>query len=245
MIAARQIFLGTKGGAPTPIPTTLDYVQDGLVSMFDGIENAGRGVHSLGTLYSWADLASGYPAAIANGAIAGDNYLDFSTNAAYATTSNQFDTVERSGSWTLEYILQLPTDIVCVLYASPHLESTSRNVVSISRINTDCQICIPVNNTRVRWVTLDQSLLHSVFRFTAVKDITTTTTYINGVELTGTASTLPSTYRYFGNNKDASVVETVANGVPKYYHARLYNRTLTSAEIAANYAIDKERFNLT
>ena len=44
LLGARQFF--ERRGAPTPsVPTARDYVQTGLIAMWDGIENAGGGVH--------------------------------------------------------------------------------------------------------------------------------------------------------------------------------------------------------
>ena len=57
MTAVRQIFLG-RGGAK--LPTARDYVQDGLIAMWDGIENAGWGQHEDSPIV-WKDLTnSGY-----------------------------------------------------------------------------------------------------------------------------------------------------------------------------------------
>ena len=55
MIAARNSFL-MGGGSSTP--TARDYVQDGLIAMWDGIENAGWGVHDAAATV-WKDLSGG------------------------------------------------------------------------------------------------------------------------------------------------------------------------------------------
>ena len=104
MIAAGQIFLGGKKAL-----TARSYVSQGLVTMYDGIENAGWGTHGTGTLYSWADLAGGYAASIVNGAVAHDDYLDFSANAAVAVPSDEHDALNgRAGPFTLEMVLSFP-----------------------------------------------------------------------------------------------------------------------------------------
>ena len=53
-IAARQSFLTGRAGPSTP--TARDYVQDGLVAMWDGIENVGFGQHDESAT-EWKNLA--------------------------------------------------------------------------------------------------------------------------------------------------------------------------------------------
>lgn len=61
-----NLWGGTKSGR-----TARDYVQDGLVAMWDGIENAGWGVHD-DTATVWMDLVGGISPTI-NGTIASDH----------------------------------------------------------------------------------------------------------------------------------------------------------------------------
>ena len=56
-LAARNVMLAGGG-----VPTAKSYVQDGLVAMWDGVENAGWGTHSNSTT-TWVDLTgNGYDA---------------------------------------------------------------------------------------------------------------------------------------------------------------------------------------
>ena len=55
MLGARTGAWAKSGGG---VPTAKDYVQDGLVAMWDGIENAGWGVHDLSAT-TWVNLAGG------------------------------------------------------------------------------------------------------------------------------------------------------------------------------------------
>ena len=224
------------------------YVQNGLVSMFDGVENAGKGVHQTGTLTSWVDLISEYPVTIVNGAVAGDDYLDFSTNAAYAIPDGQRDNVPtRGGPYTLEVIFVFPQPGGGgIIYAGPY-SGTARNVVIPMRISSgQAQIAFSRANSGITWIDLGESNPLGVQHLSITNSGNSKPNAIlNGTTLTvsNTSNNFASTTNYFGNG--ASSVASVARGVPKYYHARLYNRVLTSAEIATNYAIDKARFNLS
>ena len=54
MLIAARAGVWTKSGY-----TAKDYVQDGLIAMWDGIENAGWGVHDPNATV-WKDLVGGY-----------------------------------------------------------------------------------------------------------------------------------------------------------------------------------------
>ena len=56
MLGARTGVWSKDGGG---VPTAKDYVQDGLIAMWDGIENAGWGVHDPNATV-WKDLVGGY-----------------------------------------------------------------------------------------------------------------------------------------------------------------------------------------
>ena len=57
MLGARTAAWAKSGGG---VPTARDYVQDGLIAMWDGIENAGWGVHNQNERSIWVDLVGGH-----------------------------------------------------------------------------------------------------------------------------------------------------------------------------------------
>lgn len=73
---------------PTPSYTAADYIQDGLIIMWDGIENAGWGIHDSEATV-WKNLMgdSGYD--FSNCASWGDSYFDLSS--AYVDVLNSTD----------------------------------------------------------------------------------------------------------------------------------------------------------
>jgi hypothetical protein len=70
-----------------PPPTARDYVQDGLIAMWDGIENAGWGTHDPNAT-EWKDLMGSLDATTIDSPIFGDNYTDTSnTDNSYTDPS--------------------------------------------------------------------------------------------------------------------------------------------------------------
>ena len=85
---ARQFF--EERGAPTPsVPTARDYVQDGLIAMWDGIENAGWGVHDASAA-TWKDIVGNNDLTIVSGAqTITDNSMVFNDTALGGKLANE------------------------------------------------------------------------------------------------------------------------------------------------------------
>lgn len=83
MIALKCAMFGRKKSDPT----ARDYVQDGLVVLYDGIENVGWGEHD-GTASAWVDLAGTLdPVQYKSGTVIGDNCAYNPTGTQIATNS--------------------------------------------------------------------------------------------------------------------------------------------------------------
>lgn len=105
MNAAAGIFLAARRNRK---PTARSYVQDGLIAMWDGVENAGWGVHdsSATVWHNLGTLGSAYDASREEGT--------FTDNAAqFARTSNTRNTFaipayfmrdQMKGEWSLEVV---------------------------------------------------------------------------------------------------------------------------------------------
>lgn len=239
LVSARQIFLGTKGGAPTPIPTTLDYVQDGLVVMFDAIENAGRGVHVNGAMTEWVNLADASNSAQVTGgvtahadyvAFAGDGYCTYPSNMPF----NRID------AWTIEYVGEIPSAINSYLFSGGNFvvysQQTSVNSVLTNMINA------PYNTRRAMGAELDDVSKVVHYANSHPSGTNVGTVLMNGAQATQVGGVTFTAQRYtFGNLPTTAS----ANANPGYRAVRVYSRALASEELASNYAIDKTRFNLT
>lgn len=255
MIAARQIFLGRGGGAK--VPTAADYVQDGLVAMWDGEWNAGGGVHDaeattwkdlsgngydgelvaaqLGTGYQWEDNAFVRYANNANGMWTPIDISDRMLAAARnATFSVQIVTGAPVGSnsWTSQ-IFNL---------AQTATQGWSNGITALKRdeVNGTC--------STFGGLTYGTTESFSVSPYNAISCVSlvldgSTIAFYNGTTLVGNKKpsitpdgTIAGVFARLGSYSYAY------SG--RYMRYAIYSRAITAAEIAANYAVDKARFNL-
>ena len=223
MIAARQIYLG-RGGAK--LPTAADYVQNGIVAMWDGIENAGGGVHDPNAT-AWKDLVGGYDFAIpGSGASFTDDCVTLnnsSLSASLQEVARPEFTIEciaestggtgawlwmKNPSWVGGALIGWQSDGVCYF---PWYKIGSLGGQGLASVG-------------LAWDSSNQVLY---------KDASAIASTARSID---SRNVLSSIYigEYNGNKKTTMNCHSI----------RLYSRALTAAEIAANYAVDKQRFNL-
>ena len=220
-------------------PTARDYVQNGLVAMWDGIENAGWGVHDAAATM-WKDLIGERDATVASAGSWKDNALhcDGTTyGARYAQNYDGFRTLEvcyKFGGGTNGGI-----GFLCVV------SSGNGNGVLINRDEGSFGFGYYANSPYfLGGPTVGASAtVVGVWEADPASN-KNTSQYVNGVVVTTTGGSNPG----FGSG-GAIVFGARQDGarpvVSDMYCLRLYDRALTAAEIAANYAVDAERFNLT
>ena len=234
MIGTRTGAWAKRGGG---VPTARDYVQDGLIAMWDGIENAGWGIHS-------SDM-------ILNDLLGGGAHIDF-VNTSRGNRSILFDgRDEQTGMLnkyqylnsqvlTIEFCVSLDsTKNQCFIQLSGSGERMTliAGVYNISRELFTGPSFSPIYNiSGLKIGTV--SIQYTVGSFQSTK------AYNNGVELSHIRDEGFST----GNNLNS--VGNRQNNTSyamsgEFFSMRWYSRYLTDAEIAANYAIDKARFGLT
>lgn len=215
-------------------PTARDYVQDGLVAMWDGIENAGWGVHDQNATV-WKDLVGGLEASPLLQSV------EFGSDYAHITRQNRL-------SCTSEVVKEalsgdgITAEVCCVFntYRQPDC------VFSINGTGRPLWIFQQSNNYGIAY---RQSSLQTVVECDTQSRHTITVSkgnyFVNAVLKGSRVSTTPQytgnlisiggmSYNYTNTMPDANV-----------YCIRLYSRALTPAEISHNYAIDKARFKLT
>ena len=248
-------------------PTAADYIQDGLVAMWDGIENVGYGLHE-DNPSAWISLVNpvdrfnfpppahgSYPRiyAFSDECLHADSIplWQASTPASY---SNNIGTLE------------------CAIKFKGFLDSYSpQRVPIVTAYSVAGQPSIYLNKGTVNGesrIGLSKSYYgrKSVVDFTLyIGKVTSITVfagelqfgpyydnYVNGTlgTLTEFDSNIPGwNYGYRGKS---SLIGNWASGIDSngwcvntdIYCIRLYNRRLTPSEIHYNYLIDKERFNL-
>lgn len=213
------------------------YVQDGLVAMWDGEWNAG-GVHDPNAT-KWVDLVGGVELSkYGTPTINTDSYSFDGSSAMYKSQS--FGEIDH---W----------EIVCALMVS---SVTANSDPEIMRLNGTWQqkcytwngMCpgigfgIPMEGGASP-VSNEQGAVGKRWSLAWSSAITPQKVYRNGVQ----AATWNAT---FVQETTSSII--IGAGGTLYRPSksevccvRLYSRALTAAEVAANYAIDKARFNLT
>lgn len=224
------------------IATTIDrYVQDGLIACWDGIENAGIGIHS-GTTNIWKDLVGSRDLTLtANGSWSGaGNALIVSGYSAYASEgAPAYKTIE-------------------VVY---RMTSTSGRILFWSGNDTTRWVLFDTNGTtgyfdgrtpavaskKVAW-TFDSSAIRTMSATYNDSGIVEAV-YGNGEDHSsdGTHSNYwnPGVSKMAIGNRSPSGgknFNSAHNWSGEVYAIRLYDRQLTNAEIAANHNVDVVRF---
>lgn len=220
-----RVFFASRKAAPAA-PTARDYVQTGLIAMWDGIENAGWGVHDAAAT-TWKDLV-------------GSDDLTISASSPWYWTD-------------VSYKVDSPNVYQNIANASGNSDPTYAEVCFNNGVSASGekfvlhflgQKCLAVGAyTNIGGGYLKYTAL-SEGKHSVGVDWTAQKVTDNGVDLSGSGSAgtwyssgVSLQIGYFGNNRYSFYGEL--------YSMRLYSRVPTAAEIAANYAIDKARFNLT
>lgn len=248
---ARQFF--ERRGAPTPsVPTARDYVQNGLVAMWDGIENAGYRQHDPNATV-WKDLSGNnmdFPLVEGNSSWLGNALLGASRSAGYigSLSASSLGTVG-----FVEFVGNPYYGVGDRVEATPGMildGATSGSVINL-RIRgwASRKVCSILKGSKnCPWYVTPgmgtKSEDRTVYCAGEVSGADVGTVYYNGDEVT------PQT---FGENFDASPYVCLGayktNDTRYPYEGsinciRIYNRSLTAADVAHNYAVDKARFNL-
>lgn len=228
--------------------TTLDYVQDGLIAHWDGIDNVARGTHD-GTTTVWTDLIDGKNWTLGSNATVGEKALTFSGSSITATTCTSLPHDDSlaifgsDGAKTVEIVLKpssissqapLQTPIGCGV--AMYFTSNPTYYFSFSHMgNDDC----------MAWSSADKDVFATIsasYRNLAVEAI-----YRDGVNATR-SSTLGYTSSVNNMANNVSSVATLGSQLNRsvfngdIYALRVYNRQLTAEEIAQNAAVDQARF---
>lgn len=239
MIATRFNPLGVS----PPKKGAMQYIQDGLIAMWDGIENAGFGVHDANATV-WKDLVGITDLTIGSG-IVQDNalYCPAAEHCAYADANKAiqnaltFDgcvNVDSSGTGSAQ----------CALYTGIRERGLFFSKLTYHFfVNGSANINTVMDKLRNNYYQIPENQPISA---TAVYD-DEYRFYANGEEvpLFGVAQTMSGAGSDRGSRVEIGSAQK-NNASHKFkgavYCLRVYNRILTDAEIAHNYAIDKERF---
>ena len=219
-------------------PTAKDYVQSGLVAMWDGIENAGWGVHDPNAT-EWKDLVGSYDLVQTQTAkITWDDdscVFALNTDMYNSDFSTGYNAV-LNGTWTAECVFSVTS--TTSLNASIFGLGGNRTLWIFTNASTTIQSDKLANATLTD---IGEGNLGQKNHVVATGD---GRVYVNGVlytqRATSTTARTGDTRIRFGLLPDFYSSGLVGH----IFGNRFSTRNFTSAEIAANYAIDKERFGL-
>jgi hypothetical protein len=230
LLGARQSLWG---GAKAGVPTAQDYVQDGLIAMWDGEWNAGGGVHDANAT-EWKDLIGNHDLTYNGNSISwGDDHVDtYGNNGFFSAASG----ITSTTPLTMEAVFSIKANAV---NNNQILGSNGYGGITlICRGNDLWAIAAGQPYIWTNFGTLTKDKVYAASCTIATEQIS----YLNG-ELANSAAF--SKWRVLQTFKVGKSGDSSSTCNARFFNVRLYSRALTADEIAANYAIDKERFNLT
>lgn len=242
LIAARESFAAARWKNP--------YITDGLVAMWDGEWNVGGGRHSASTT-TWKDLCGGanQDFALTEHGTWGANCLQTDGLGAAALCGKLFDysqilTVESVGQIDVAAAARSLFNLA-TWYRNGGTNYTTRMFMYSTNASGNGYTFSGFASSRKCYVSSAVGVRLGVSaRYDAQ---TCNALTVNGAEQTATSLThgagasSSQTHATIGAGNETT---TGALAQGKLYTLRLYSRVITAAEIAANYAIDKARFNL-
>ena len=231
LISARNGAWAKSGG----VPTAKDYIQDGLIAMWDGTENAGWGQHSNDAP---VDLINGVKLTAIGSPVITDTTFDTPNGAYYYAEIKDFRDAVKAKRFTFESVMSCG-------------RATNNGIFSIGNrgiwIYADEKYNVSTVNVCASNYTqaiLPDYFNDGVFRISVVGD-TAPKVIIGTTEYSGyygTMTNISETRCYIGG---LNGVYSFSSALKSFRNIRLYSRALTTDEIAHNYDIDKARFGLT
>lgn len=241
LINLRNALMGGKRK-----PTAKDYVQDGAVFLYDGIENAGFGVHS-STIDRWVDLIGGAgDATIYNGVNWGDDSLRCLTHCFARSDSLAFSNTVLTGTYTVELLVRPEATGV----SNGGLLSAGNNGGRIfwawERNQNYTELIDAIQTAQDGWnrPATGRTTAH-LLQFSVSP--TGADFYIDGQIAQSKATTSTTSYTAAGFDIGRLRLTTGTTGYignDSICRCMLHSVNLTADELTHNYAIDKARFHL-
>lgn len=200
--------------------TARDYVQNGLVAMWDGIENAGWGVHDMNAT-TCKDVIGGLEIPI--------TVKDENTFRTTSTTF--FSTINLSGDMTIKWVASPQFEFIEGFYSRLLNANPLRYQVGGIRAGYPVyQIRYWNGTNQLSKYPMLKSILSGVIK------------YSNGVFEVWGDGTLKASYTDAVAPQEDTGFGIFANA--NLCNIGVYTRALTASEIVANYIVDRARFNL-
>ena len=224
LVAARNTMMAGGGKL-----SAKSYVQDGLVAMWDGIENAGWGVHDPNAT-EWIELVTNKVCPFVNsiGHFEADRFV-----------SGQGGGVN-IGTWvfqTLEVVVARFGGSYCIV--SPYkANASSHHVIFASNAY------VPNAANAGNKVQFDRYDLPHTVSFVSDRSSVNAPCVTYGDSILSTNGKYNDYWSIGAPGYITYATDRNRYSYADVYSLRLYSRALTAAEVATNYAIDKARFNL-
>lgn len=205
--------------------TSQDYIQNGLVAMWDGIENEGVVIHNDATTI-WKDLVDGRDIAL-KGAVVGEDSISWNSNVRSSSPYGppefvQMEVVFKSMSgynwklWFGDYGHSI------ISYFGAVIESKTAAQDNSSYRFWARAVSIPLHQPEVygqRWAT-------SIYQYGTKKNI------------------VKGNFNHTMTDWESDTIQIGGRAGLSLHSIRLYSRYLTNEEVAYNYMIDKKRFGV-
>ena len=219
----------------TPSMTAAHYVQDGLVACWDGIENAGAGVHA-DSLSQWVDLVGGRSFALSNPTV-GASFVRFSGASDSHGILSADDTAATFGQAGMNGMIEV---VYVQTSGTLFLQSSGASGIAVGKIGNVLSLCNDFSSTvGLPLPAALQSQTNTVTVGYLSKLPQNTQLFLNGDAVAAESGT------YWGGADSSTYIGRRQNGAAAavtFYSIRVYNRKLTPTEIAYNRLVDEKRF---
>ena len=222
---------------------SIDYTRNGLVALYDGIDNAGYNKHDSNATV-WKDLtdnhydltSNGTPSWRYNGA-----YINAKANSFHRNSCDWFRSLwSSSGGVYVECVCSLGREII---FGFGGQQGTYESFdFTAKTVNNSTKYCNFILGNRTANTSFSDGSIGRVYGWANASSYKIK--FNNASELTGsyTYQTSSKNGLGIGCRGDNYGNAYLYNGV--MHRIAVYSRALSPAEIAHNYAIDKARFNL-
>ena len=237
VLAATSLAASLAAAPMALASSTARYIQDGLVAHWDGVENAGRGVHDPSATV-WKDLVAGREFTLYNVTVEDNGMVFAGAQTSYGElgAADTAATFENASDGTLEivYASRSTSGSQFILQSS----EASGHLASIWQSSRFLAACGYANNSPYFNFTSGKATNIVSVLYTSAKP---GRARVNGDYLTSAG------YDCWAGATDVTTIGTRTSKLNNpfngaIYSIRVYNRRLTDEEIDANHAIDRKRF---
>ncbi len=227
--------------------STARYIQDGLVAHWDGVENAGRGVHDPSATV-WKDLVAGYEFNLNNVVVDADRMTFSGTisdglvnSYGVLSASDTESTFVAAKNGTMEVVFRSSSGAASqVFLQAPATSGIAFGIWNTSLMLNFSSSVSSVNKAAFTFTSGTATNSVSV-RYDACAPVSA---LANGLALDASSD---KSYWSYPNGETQTFIGARASRknnpfAGSIYCIRLYNRRLTDDEIAANQSVDRKRF---